>query len=96
MARTSALPRRSRRKALTDVVLAGNRDLALARDLHTCQAPSRLSGLAPCAGGLHVHHVLPRSRGGGHALENLLTLCQTCHAYVHGHPALAKPAGLLA
>jgi len=48
-----------------------------------------------CTGGLHVHHILPRSRGGKHDLANLATLCLGHHAYVHDHPKEAKSLGLL-
>lgn len=34
---------------------------------------------------LHVHHVKYRSRGGGHELENLVTLCRYCHAGLPFH-----------
>ena len=33
---------------------------------------------------LHVHHVIPLSRGGSHKLENLELLCETCHSGAHG------------
>ena len=36
------------------------------------------------AGPLHVHHLLPRSRGGPDETENLLTLCFRCHSEIHG------------
>ena len=32
---------------------------------------------------LHVHHIVPRSRGGKDAPDNLVTLCQDCHEKVH-------------
>jgi len=32
---------------------------------------------------LHAHHVTPISEGGGHSLDNLLTLCGECHMAVH-------------
>lgn len=28
---------------------------------------------------LHVHHIIPRNRGGEHTPENLITLCGSCH-----------------
>jgi len=31
----------------------------------------------------HVHHVKPISEGGGHAYENLITLCEGCHHEIH-------------
>jgi hypothetical protein len=30
-----------------------------------------------------IHHILPRSKGGDHRLENLTTLCSTHHKHVH-------------
>ena len=30
-----------------------------------------------------VHHILPVDRGGSHADENLMSLCNSCHAKVH-------------
>lgn len=34
---------------------------------------------------LHVHHVIPLSRGGSNALSNLATLCEKHHASKHMH-----------
>ncbi len=31
---------------------------------------------------LHVHHIVPRSKGGLSTLENLLTLCEVCHPLI--------------
>lgn len=28
---------------------------------------------------LHVHHIIPRRKGGSHDLENLILLCSSCH-----------------
>lgn len=33
-----------------------------------------------------LHHRLLRSQGGGHSDENLLLVCDPCHAYIHAHP----------
>lgn len=33
--------------------------------------------------GLHVHHIIPRSRGGGDTPDNLVTLCYECHDKAH-------------
>lgn len=30
-----------------------------------------------------VHHILPLSEGGTHARNNLIALCQPCHAKIH-------------
>ena len=32
---------------------------------------------------LHIHHVVPRARGGGNEIENLVTLCSSCHDLWH-------------
>jgi len=34
-------------------------------------------------GGLHLHHVIPLSAGGGNELENLRLLCESCHLKTH-------------
>ena len=31
-----------------------------------------------------VHHVIPLSDGGTHDEDNLMSLCKTCHAKIHG------------
>ena len=33
---------------------------------------------------IQIHHVIPRSRGGGNHPHNLITLCADCHAMAHG------------
>jgi predicted HNH restriction endonuclease len=55
------------------------REQVLKRDNNTCQlcGDSFLVGL-----GLHVHHIIPRRKGGADCLENLTTLCPTCHRIV--------------
>lgn len=35
------------------------------------------------ASDLHVHHIQPRSRAGGHLERNLITLCANCHQQIH-------------
>jgi len=65
----------------------------LARDRHCCQAPG--CGRTRF---LEVHHLVPRSRGGGHHAENLITLCGSCHRHWHEYGGTAisgflKPMG---
>ena len=31
----------------------------------------------------HIHHLIPRSRGGTNDIDNLVYLCATCHRYAH-------------
>ena len=41
---------------------------------------------------LDVHHIVPRRNGGLHVADNLLTVCQACHARLDGFcPARAGP-----
>ena len=41
---------------------------------------------------LHVHHVVPVSLGGSHSLQNLITLCKSCHMgqEYYRHKALVR------
>ena len=48
-----------------------------------------------CWGGIHIHHVLPRSRGGQHGPNNLQSLCAFHHQFVHSNPMWAREAGHL-
>lgn len=34
---------------------------------------------------LHVHHIKPVSKGGSNDLDNLTTLCNSCHSSLHRH-----------
>ena len=34
---------------------------------------------------LHVHHIVPLSKGGSNQLSNLRTLCEDCHKKLHPH-----------
>lgn len=41
---------------------------------------------------LHIHHIIPRSRGGTTTLDNLIRLCEHCHLYVvHANMKLWMP-----
>jgi hypothetical protein len=48
------------------------------RDKHRCTVPGCRSVQF-----LHVHHIVWRSRGGGHEMENLTTLCGGHHGALH-------------
>lgn len=70
----------------TDDVSSGVKDKAtskalrrrvLARDDHRCRA----CGGRHC---LHVHHIKFRTHGGRTLIVNLISLCEHCHALVHG------------
>ena len=54
------------------------RQQVLRRDGWRCQACGTMSNL-------EVHHKEFRSRVGDDSEGNLITLCTTCHACVHGH-----------
>lgn len=55
------------------------RAIVLARDAHHCQDCG--SWEDPCQ--LDVHHLVPRSAGGGDEPSNLITLCDGCHGARH-------------
>lgn len=57
------------------------------RDNWTCQTCGR-KGWRKGNAELHAHHILPKSKGGGHQLSNLVTLCDRCHAEYHGDKRL--------
>lgn len=45
------------------------------RDNHSCQLCGKFG-----TSKLHIHHILKRTEGGGDTLDNLLTVCQSCHS----------------
>lgn len=48
-----------------------------------------------CRGyGEHPHHVLKRSQGGKHTVENLLWSCDPCNSAVEDEPERARARGL--
>jgi 5-methylcytosine-specific restriction endonuclease McrA len=49
----------------------------LQRDNWRCQVCGRMQNL-------EVHHLQFRSHAGSDSEENLITLCATCHAAIHG------------
>lgn len=52
-------------------------EYVLSRDKHTCQLCEKRQGK------LEVHHVVWKQEGGQDVPENLVTLCEKCHAQVH-------------
>lgn len=55
-------------------------DAVMARAHGACERCMRRKGV-------HAHHLLPRSRGGKHTLENGAALCARCHGAIHDHTA---------
>lgn len=59
------------------------------RDNYTCQNCGRQGG--PYGNTeLHAHHIVPKSKGGVHETENLVTVCKQCHNAIHSD-SLAPP-----
>jgi hypothetical protein len=69
----AATPERS-----TMTVTQRKREQVLARDGHCCTVPGCRRNV-----GLDLHHVEYQSRGGGHELSNLTTLCDLHHRATH-------------
>jgi hypothetical protein len=69
----AAVPERA-----TTTVTPRKREQVLARDGHCCTVPGCRRNI-----GLDLHHVEYQSRGGGHELSNLTTLCDLHHRAVH-------------
>jgi len=59
--------------------------LVLRRDKYTCRQ-CWATGTS-----LHVHHTLPKEKGGTDNPDNLITLCHQCHREVHKVSRRAKP-----
>jgi hypothetical protein len=45
--------------------------------------------------GAHLHHRKLRSQTGGGWVENGITLCPSCHVWVHANVAAARATGLI-
>ncbi|MCC6798191.1 MAG: HNH endonuclease [Candidatus Hydrogenedentes bacterium] len=56
------------------------RDAILERDSYQCQEEDGC-----CNGPLQIHHIVPLSRGGNNAQQNLVTLCYYHHSLKHEH-----------
>ena len=59
-----------------------SRKKILERDNYTC----RLCGETECE--FNVHHLTPRSLKGSNHPNNLITLCESCHFFMHVNPKL--------
>lgn len=57
------------------------RERVLSRDDHRCQfcGLSDREHTDEYGAGLHVHHIVPRRSDGRDLVENLITVCQSCH-----------------
>lgn len=53
------------------------------RDDYRCQGCNAQGGKHG-SNELHAHHIVPLSMGGSNMKSNLITLCDKCHARVHG------------
>ena len=60
------------------------RELVYNRDNGSCKRCGVRLNLEQC----HIHHLIRRSKGGGHELSNLVTLCRDCHSLMTGHTPL--------
>ena len=60
------------------------RRMVYRRDGYTCQNCGAEGGPYGDVE-LHAHHIVPKSQGGSHSLNNLTTLCYSCHNAVHDH-----------
>lgn len=67
---------------------------ALERDGHECQECGVGVGFQndDAVADAQVHHIVPKSEGGGDGLDNLVTLCRGCHDGKHPN-GVGRPAG---
>ena len=96
LARGKAPKRIGRRAKREQAALDLGRAQVLARSGGFCEGPA-LPGVHPSYrhGAVHVHHLLPRGRGGKHDPSNLLHLCAPAHAWIDDFPKEAEKLGLL-
>jgi hypothetical protein len=62
----------------TTTVTTRKREQVLARDGHSCTVPGCRRNV-----GLDLHHITYQSRGGGHELWNVISICDLHHRAVH-------------
>jgi 5-methylcytosine-specific restriction endonuclease McrA len=80
------LRQRKPRLKLPSREFAALRNQVLERDAWRCQ-------FCGSSDNLHVHHLRSRDKGGDDCLENLITLCASCHRNVHEGPRAWNRAG---
>ena len=88
----TALKQRSSKKARTDREWPAVRAAVIERDGGMCQAlvAKDCTGRAE-----HVHHIVRRSQGGLHDMDDLVSLCRACHDYCHSEVAWSVANGFL-
>lgn len=86
--RSSPKRAKMKRKRAKNPMPEGLRDAVIAADGGKCRG-------CGISNGLHVHHIMYRSQGGEHRIENLITLCFTCHDVVHSDKGKWQPACLV-
>lgn len=57
------------------------RKIIFKRDQEKCQRCGKKESITTC----HIHHIIRRAYGGTHSLNNLATLCKSCHTLMGGH-----------
>lgn len=62
------------------MVRACIREAVLARDKYRC---TKCGTYGTNKNKLTMHHVIYRSKGGKDTLDNLITLCESCHRELH-------------
>ena len=70
------------------VTLKTQKKRAKVRDRDQCQVCGEVPPVP--YGRLEVHHIVPRAEGGRDKLENLVTLCDLCHAVLTPHMGPAR------
>ena len=78
------------RKKTTGKVPGSVRKAVERRDAGVCELCRQDSKYQP-KGWLQLHHIKYRSEGGGHAADNLISLCNDCHAIAHSKKKLFQP-----
>lgn len=61
------------------------------RDGYACTECGWPNGFKVRRRELHVHHIIPVSRGGDSSLDNLITLCHICHSKVDSLHKVVRP-----